>query len=308
MKRIYLVLIPLAALLFSCESDTPAPAVKLTVGGLHMRDVVLQDKDIPVVFDVIADRPVNEDTHILLSVNGETTAKLNKHFRIEKSTLWIGKGNSKTYGKLIILQENFADGDAQKIRIDMSSSDAVFADTSYIVCNITMGAIRSPRPEYCLPESNWGMYAGINGFEFAGINNAVLTADAADYYGNSAVVNYSDIRGEAVKGETYSYKLTPDWWKTGDGDIYEVVFFIDWNRDGRFDGKDELILRRDMDKAAAANPLTGEITIPADASVGLTGIRVGFFAKPDTDIDNGGCGYIDSGEFEDYTLFISDPE
>lgn len=114
MKRIYLVLIPLAALLFSCESDTPAPAVKLTVGGLHMRDVVLQDKDIPVVFDVIADRPVNEDTHILLSVNGETTAKLNKHFRIEKSTLWIGKGNSKTYGKLIILQENFADGDAQK--------------------------------------------------------------------------------------------------------------------------------------------------------------------------------------------------
>lgn len=307
MRKIYLLLLPFAALFLSCESDTSAPAVKLTVGGLHMQNIELKDKDIPVVFDVVADRPVSQDMHILLSVNGETTAKLNKHFKIEKSTLWIGKGNSKTYGKLTILQENFTDEDVQKIRIDVSSSDAVVVDTAYVVCNISMGAIRSPRPEYCLPKANFVMYAAINGFEFAGISNAVLAAESG-YYPNSAVVNYSDLRGDVVKGEKYSYKLTPDWWKTGDDDIYEIVFYIDWNRDGRFDGKDELILRQEMDKAAASKPLTGEITVPADAFVGATGIRVGFFPKADTEIDNGGCGYIDSGEFEDYTLFISDPE
>lgn len=312
MNKIYLFLIPIAVLLFSCESDTPAPAVKLTVGGPHQRNIVLGDKDVPVMIDVLASRALEEDAYILLSVNGETDAKLNEHFKVEKSTLWISKGNSRAYGKLTLLQENFKDGDEKKIRIDLSSPDYAFADTSYIVCNITMGAIRSPRPEYCLPVSNYGMYAGINGFKFAGIDNAVLTAESGEYFAGFGAVNYTAIQGEAVKGQTYAYTLTPDWWKTGDGDIYEIVFYIDWNRDGRYDGEGEQILRKEIDKKAASEPQTGEITVPANAVAGLTGIRVGFFSKAgteiDTEIDKGGCGYIDSGEFEDYTLYIAEAE
>lgn len=308
MNKIYLFAGLLAVAVSACESDTPAPAVKLKVEGPHVREIVLGDKDIPLVFDVVANRGADRDLPVLLAVSGESTARLNEHFKIEKPTLWIGKGNSRTYGKLTVLQENFRDGDEKKIRIDVSSPDAAFTDTAYVEYRITMGAIRSPRPVYCLPESNWGMYAGINGFEFAGIDNAVLTAEAGEYFAGSGVVNYTAIQGEVVKGETYTYKLTPDWWKTGDADIYELVFFIDWNRDGRYDGANEMILRETMDKEAASAPAIGEITVPADAKAGLTGIRVGFFAKADTKIDNGGCGYMDSGEFEDYTLFIGEAE
>lgn len=308
MNKIYLFVISLAVAVSACESDTPAPAVKLKIDGPHVRDIVLGDKDIPLVFDIVADRRTEQDLHVLMAVNGETTARLNEHFKVERPTLWIEKGNSRTYGKLTVLQENFKDGDEKKIRIDVSSPDAVFTDTAYVEYRITMGAIRSPRPEYCLPESAYGMYAGINGFEFAGIDNAVLTAEAGEYFGGSCAVNYTAIQGEAVKGETYAYKLTPDWWKTGDGDIYEIVFFIDWNRDGRYDGQNEMILRKDINKEAASTPTTGEITVPADAKAGLTGIRIGFFAKDGTEIDNGGCGYVDSGEFEDYTLYIRDAE
>lgn len=304
MKKTCFLIIPLTFLLLSCESDTPRPAVKLTVAGGHQRNVVVENKDIPVTFDILADQPVDGEVDILLSVNGETTAKVNEHFRVEKSTLQITGGNSKTYGKLVVLQENFRSGDQKQIRIDLKSSQAVFADTAYIICNITMGAIRSPRPEYCLPTASYGMYAGIGGFEFAGINNHVVQANPDRYFPGSAVVNYTAMVGEAIKENTYEYILSADWYKTGAGDLYEIVFFIDWNRDGDYGDEGEMILRRDMDKAAASKPLKGEIVVPGNAVAGLAGIRVGFFPKADSDVDNSGCGIIDSGEFEDYTLYI----
>lgn len=306
MKKTYFLMIPLAFLLLSCESDTLRPAVRLTVAGGYQRNVVVENKDIPVTFDILADRAVDDDINILLSVNGETTAKTNEHFRVEKSTLQIMGGNSKTYGKLVIMQENFRDGDEKQIRIDLKSDRAVFADTAYIICNITMGAIRSPRPEYCLPASAYGMYAGIGGFEFAGISNHVVQAGSESYFPGSAVVNYTAMMAETVKGNTYEYTLSADWYKTGARDLYEIVFFIDWNRDGDYSDGGEMILRQDMDKTAASKPLKGEIVVPENAITGLTGIRVGFFPKSDSNVDNGGCGNIDSGEFEDYTLYIKD--
>lgn len=307
MKKRYFLLMSWVVVLLSCESNTPRPALELTIGGPCVREIVVNDQNIPVVFDVSSNRTADEDLTIHLSLNKkETTAELNSHFKLDKSTLRIAKGNSKAYGKLTILQENFTFGDEKNIRIDVRSEDALVVDTAYLLCNISMGTSRSPRPEYCLPVSNYGMYAGINGFEFAGIDNAVLAADGGEYFSGSGVVNYTGIRAEGVIGETYAYSVTPDWWKTSDGDIYEIVFYIDWNRDGDFGDTGEVIFRKEMDKAAASEPVTGEITIPENAVAGLTGIRIGFFSKADTQIDREGCGYIDSGEFEDYTLLIKE--
>lgn len=303
MKKIGLYITAIIALLSACKSDDYNQLPLLNVSGTYQKNVVIENNDISVRFDVLADETVSEDLDILLSLNPKSTAVLNHHFVIDKSTLQIYKGESKTSGKVKILQENFVDGESHTIIIDMKSPNALF-DTNQVSINITLGDVRQPRPTYCKIISAWGTYAGIRHFLFAGIDNNVpvekISQGSAD-----AAFDYTKQIAFAKKGETYAYTLKMDWIE-GDRDIYRAVFLIDWNKDGDYADPGEIVTDiRNIDKTAAATPITGSITVPADAVSGLTGIRIGFFFQGgETTISDAGCGTIESGEIEDYSLVI----
>lgn len=304
MRKTGLYTVALAILLAACKSEDYQPLTRLNVPGTYQKEVVIEKSDVTVRFDVVADRRVDEDMDVLLALNSESTAKLNKHFVLDKSTLRIYKGESKTSGKVKILQENFDDGELYSIVIDMKSANAVF-DTNRVFVTISMGEIRQPRPVYPKVVSLYGTYAGISGFTFAGIDN---NAPVVENRGGSAdaALDFTKQYASVVKGQEYEYKITPDWCTTGPGDIYRAIFFIDWNKDGDYADEGEMIVNKlDIDKATAETPIIGKIVVPENAVPGVTGIRIGFFLQDgETVFGDEGYGVMDSGEIEDYSLII----
>ncbi len=85
-----------------------------------------------------------------------------------------------------------------------------------------------------------------------------------------------------------------------------VTMFIDFDRDGVFQSATERIFLGTS--TATGYYLTGQVTIPNDAVLGLTGVRViiNEDTNPNVPSDEA-CGYYGAGETEDYLIEIIDP-
>jgi serine protease len=102
-------------------------------------------------------------------------------------------------------------------------------------------------------------------------------------------------------GGTYDLVLVPGWQGQSYGEFFKV--WIDWDQDGSFEGTGELVFEL---TESTEDPVTGEITVPTDAILGNTRMRVGMVYED----FNGGllesCFTEIEGEFEDYCLTIDD--
>lgn len=141
-------------------------------------------------------------------------------------------------------------------------------------------------PQYCSAESRDKDYEYIKEVTFSNLTNA------------SEQSFYSNVVGQAAKiykDTSYVLTLTPGFL---DGDTYNESWrvFIDWNGDGDFSDASE-----NQYIGSSAGTITKNLTPPAGTVTGLTKMRItmDFFGG-----NSNACSDINSGEIEDYLVYI----
>lgn len=143
-------------------------------------------------------------------------------------------------------------------------------------------------PTYCTAGATSTSFEKITNVTFADINN-----------NSTAIAGYEDftsVTGNVTAGSTYTFTAT---FSGTSFDTDQVLVWIDFNNDKDFNDADEQVLVTTTKKS----PWTGSITIPANATIGNTRMRVRLhdtsFGQNTTP-----CGTSNYGQVEDYTLSI----
>lgn len=147
---------------------------------------------------------------------------------------------------------------------------------------------------YCTP--SFDMVEPITYVEFAGIENRTSAG-----FGTPRVEYFLDQEGTVTQGETYEIILEG----FTDSFIDYFTVFIDWNQDGDFNDANEYMPIGTLANSNGEDglQLIGNITVPADATLGKTRMRV--VKNWDEDPTNP-CGEYGYGQSEDYTLNVEE--
>ncbi len=140
---------------------------------------------------------------------------------------------------------------------------------------------------YCEASSNAAVvfFQNISNFHLRNINN------------DSEATGYSDFRHlstELALADTYNFTLT-----NGQGnpsDNTRCAVWVDWNIDGDFEDENELAFIADE----AQDIFEGEISVPYNAKLGLSTLRIRIWDTNDEPITQ--CGISNYGEVEDYSV------
>jgi hypothetical protein len=141
------------------------------------------------------------------------------------------------------------------------------------------------------------VYESITNVTFAGINNSSPVAKTVGYSNYSSSVS----PGVVYRGQDYVASVTEQFL----ADQYDgyCKIFIDFNQNGIFDLPDEYVFGNYYDGNVT---MTGTISIPVSATLGITRMRVVLEGAA----DNTGalpCSTFDWGEVEDYSINILQP-
>jgi hypothetical protein len=145
--------------------------------------------------------------------------------------------------------------------------------------------------EYCEPYYySSGYYMGINYVEIGEMSNS------SEWEYSPGYNFYSEKKIVAKLGSTLDFYV-----EFGNSYAMEMVIWIDWNGDGKFD-KNDFVWESGWSYEYMA--YKGQIKIPDDAQVGTTRLRImteysGGYYPSDP------CGTYDYGECEDYPIEIS---
>ncbi len=144
-------------------------------------------------------------------------------------------------------------------------------------------------PTYCSSSGNNSSDEWINAFSLQDINN---TSGNNNGYGD-----FTNLSTDLGRGSSYNFTIDPAWRDNIYSEGYAI--WIDFNKDGDFDDPGEQVFSQ---SPTQNDPITGTITIPSDAPLGQTRLRVvlKYNAVPDP------CGSYEYGETEDYTVNIID--
>ncbi|WP_417619256.1 GEVED domain-containing protein [Oceanihabitans sediminis] len=160
-----------------------------------------------------------------------------------------------------------------------ASGETVYSSTATFTTTI----------QYCDGSANNTDYENITNVTYAGINNS-----------STSHLGYNDFTSQvATVGLEETSQLSVQ--ITADGSDY-VFAFIDWNQNGVLDDAGEVYTL--ASGTSVSGPHTMDITVPADAALGNTRMRVKVVwddANPDP------CGVFAYGEVEDYTVLVEDP-
>ena len=198
---------------------------------------------------------------------------------------------------------------------DVTSSATVgnVIDAEFIAATIA-GTIQNPttsapsgsrqiRAPYCVSSANFAFDEEIFGVQFGALNNTSNCSTTAPGPGstNQLYSNYTTLAPVSfTKGLPYNLGVTIN---TCGGFYGEnVAVFIDYNQDGDFLDVGENIYTSTFATGTANLVLGGSITIPCNANLGETRMRVVY-------AENGGaasCGNYGYGETEDYLINIAD--
>ena len=141
-------------------------------------------------------------------------------------------------------------------------------------------------PEYCTSQGNSSYYEYIDRVIFGNVDN---TSGNNDGYGD-----YTDLVATVGIGDVVPLGLVPGFFRIPYNEAWNV--WIDFNHDGVFDDLTESIYY-----GISAGTLTSNVTIPDDAKLGLTGMRVSMqwqrLPLP--------CESFGYGEVEDYVVNIT---
>ncbi|UOE40404.1 T9SS type A sorting domain-containing protein [Chryseobacterium suipulveris] len=160
---------------------------------------------------------------------------------------------------------------------------------------------------YCGPLS-YPFVEPISNVTFANINNTTSAAT-----GGAAHEDFTAIQGLVEQSGTYPISLNGN--SDGPYSNYYVVF-IDWNQNGKLDDAGEVYFGDGSiflnNSTGTGTPVVGNITVPADAKLGVTRMRVK--KEYSAAVPTAGNGFADpcatSGSFgqaEDYSLKVVGP-
>ncbi|MFC6875655.1 reprolysin-like metallopeptidase [Flavobacterium myungsuense] len=140
---------------------------------------------------------------------------------------------------------------------------------------------------YCASQGNSTADERIGRVVFGTINNTST--------GTNGYENFTSLSTNAVRGTAYTITITPSWTSTVFSEGYGV--WIDFNGDGDFADAGETVLSR---ARTITTPISGAITIPATAKLGITRMRVSmkYNATPTS------CEIFSFGQVEDYSINI----
>ena len=171
------------------------------------------------------------------------------------------------------------------------------ADATPLNDTTTVTVINNP-PVYCTSSALYTYDEDIGNVTFAGINNG----NPIPGYNNPAAVNlYTDYTNitpaQVTVGVSYPISIHMIYQYSAVGGTCKV--YIDFNRNGTWEANEQAFSATYSDTTA----ITGTITIPINASPGLTRMRVvadEYNVAP-------ACGTYSYGETEDYTINIIPP-
>ncbi|WP_312766473.1 GEVED domain-containing protein [Epilithonimonas sp.] len=233
------------------------------------------------------------DCSITCPENIETTiANASQTSAIVNYTLPVTCGSSSSTGLQTVLVSGYESGSQFPIGITNVVHNLVDADGKIVyVCSFQV----TVNDVYCSTSPQYGVDA-ITKVQFAGIDNT------SDPYSSQANEYYLDKVGEVYQGNQYPIAIEAN---TNTGYDYATVF-IDWNQNGIFTDAGEIyevgaMTSDGMDGAQ----ITGNITVPATATVGKVRMRVllNWDASMTTPCDNSIYQY---GQTEDYTLDVKE--
>ena len=146
--------------------------------------------------------------------------------------------------------------------------------------------------QYCTPVVLNGTTAGdyIDGVTFNDIENLGTGSQ-----GGPAYNNYTSFSTNVERGRTYELTIQAE----TSGTIGSIAAWIDFNGNNELDDEGERIVHISSDEAS--QEITVQVTIPDDATIGLTILRVRNSAEADLFAS---CEAVDYGETEDYGINI----
>lgn len=171
------------------------------------------------------------------------------------------------------------------------------------------------RKDYCESGAQNAESPSIENVTTGGINNVPLPATWSPF-SSSEDVSYTDYTrtvtpGVLVRGQSYEVSITNAFPSTSGTKLFKNLF-IDFNRNGSFEttgANNERAFNATVNAFNAQHPenatTEGTYTVPADASLGLSLMRV-VCAKATSSAVTSGCGYYAEGETEDYAVMIRD--
>jgi len=201
----------------------------------------------------------------------------------------------------VVLENTPNDGEEDIVVPDVITSNArimVKASTNiFFDINDQAFAIGTAfTPEYCEAGSESQDFTNISQVEFNTIDNTS---------GNDGYSDFTSIYTTVQRGETYSISVREE-----DNTVYDgsqVFVWIDFNQDGTFDGPGEKVIETDsFDGDFSIYPFGGDITIPTDAQLGETTMRIRIHSADFGTPNNTPCGNSTFGEVEDYRIVIYD--
>ncbi|MBT8195450.1 MAG: S8 family serine peptidase, partial [Bacteroidia bacterium] len=143
---------------------------------------------------------------------------------------------------------------------------------------------------YCNSISNNATEEWISNVTIGSINNTTMSDGG---YGD-----YTHLSTMLTQGSSYAISLTPDFNSFQYDEYFRV--WIDYNQDGDFGDVGELVFDPNT---AATNTITGNISIPATATLGTTRMRVSMkYNSTSTECET--AGSFGFGAVEDYCVFI----
>ncbi len=150
--------------------------------------------------------------------------------------------------------------------------------------------------QYCIPQTVNGTVNGdyINGVIFNEFENLGTGSQ-----GGPAYNNYTSLTTSVERDRCYELTVQAE----TSGTNGSVAAWIDFNGDKDFDDDGERILH--ITKPGPSQEVTALVKIPEDAEIGITLMRVRNSSTPDLFT---GCGAVDFGETEDYTINIIETE
>lgn len=143
---------------------------------------------------------------------------------------------------------------------------------------------------YCNAEVTSSNSIGINNVKFNTINNTTPT--------NISYANFTSIQTEVNRNSPYNLSAKV----TTIGGTNFTKAWIDWNKNGEYDANEGYDLGTATGNDVSTS-LPQDITIPADAALGATNMRI---RTSQSSANNypAACGIIANGETEDYTIMV----
>ncbi|CAM1343779.1 M4 family metallopeptidase [Tenacibaculum amylolyticum] len=169
------------------------------------------------------------------------------------------------------------------------------------------------KPEYCVPVALGANLEFIGRVQLGTIDNE---SDSDGYYYFNGYSDYTTLSTKLQRGETNTIAVTPFWTEDVNEEVLGV--WIDYNHNNDFDDEGEQILLNNgfnenggkqvvLGGVFTGVEISGNFTVPANATVGATRMRVLLrrkaFGEPKPCLDE-----ISYGEVEDYTVVILDGE